>query len=103
MSQLGMLPPGLLQQLVMGAQQVPPTSPPQMTMGAQQAPPTSPPYMAGLQGMGLAGLFAQTPAGQAGGGVPAPAPLGPGAAQPPLTMNGDILPFGKAMAQHLQE
>jgi hypothetical protein len=80
MSQLGLLPPGLLQQLVMGAQQVPPTSPPQMTMGAQPAPPTSPPFMAGLQGMGLAGLFAQTPAGQAGG-VPAPAQPGPAAAQ----------------------
>jgi hypothetical protein len=101
MSQLGMLPPGLLQQLVMGAQQVPPTSPPQMTMGAQPAPPTSPPYMAGLQGMALGSLFAQTPAGQAGG-APAPA-QGPGAAQPPLTMNGDILPVGKTMAQHLQE
>jgi hypothetical protein len=81
MSQLGMLPPGLLQQLVMGAQQVPPTSPPQMTMGAQPAPPTSPPFMAGLQGMGLAGMFAQTPAGQAGG-VPAPAPPGPAAPSP---------------------
>jgi hypothetical protein len=76
MSQLGLLPPGLLQQLVMGAQQVPPSGQPQLTMGAMPAPPTPPPQLAGLMGMGLGNLFgAQPPGGP--GQVPAPAQAPP--------------------------